>query len=253
MMPDFRMLIGRGFEKTGAFIHKSDDNSFFAAIDFKTLQKAGAAEVTHWENVLREYLNFYSEQLFRTMKGQMDLAEVGEVIRSAWEMRGRSAFVFMTEDHPRTVTGSRSLKFLAGVGHVRATSDEELLPSDIEGLVMPRNQMKGLEIGRLCLCPDIHVSEKKGVIHDLLKLYVPVLSRDLDFRAMSLRTSKRHRRYYQDVFSAYLHRNKEFFLAGDRDVILQIDPETLRPHRSLRVEAVGRPLSLSESFSPDAA
>lgn len=219
-MADFRKLLGRGFERTGSFVHKADDGTFFSAIDF---QRLGRQEIHHWEKVFRDYLNFYSEQLFKTMKGQMELAEVGKVVQTAWDMRHRSVFVFKTLAHP----WQEGLAFIAGVGHVRSDSHEQLLPSEMDGIDMPRSHQAGLEIGRLCLCPNIHVAEKKSVIQSLLKLYVPVISRDMHYHSLSLRTSKRHRRYYQDVFSEFIYRTKEFFLAGDRDVILQIDPATL--------------------------
>jgi hypothetical protein len=230
MMSDFRKLLGRGFESTGSFIHKADDGTFFSAIDFKKLSQL---EIPQWENVFRDYLNFYSEQLFKTMKGKMELSEVGKVVQTAWNMRHRSVFVFKTLAHPWQEENS----FLAGVGHVRADGHEEKLPSEADGIEMPRTNAYGLEIGRLCLCPNIRVDEKKSVIQSLLQLYVPVISRDMHYHSLSLRTSKRHRRYYQDVFSEFLYRTKEFFLSGDRDVILQIDPKTLVGYRPIQETA----------------
>jgi hypothetical protein len=239
-MSDFRKLLGRGFEVTGSFIHKADDGTFFSAIDFKKLRNH---EIPQWENVFRDYLNFYSEQLFKTMKGKMELSEVGKVVSTAWEMRHRSVFVFKTLAHP----WQEQKNFLAGVGHVRTNGHDEKLPSEADGIEMPRTNDFGLEIGRLCLCPNIRVDEKKSVIASLLQLYVPVISRDMHYHSISLRTSKRHRRYYQDVFSEFLYRTKELFLSGDRDVILQIDPKTLIGYRPIQ-ENTAREEFASASF-----
>lgn len=153
----------------------------------------------------------------------MNFSEVGEVVQTAWQMRDRSVFVFKTRQHPL----ANETSYLAGIGHVRGDGPQQLLPSETVGIEMPRTNSSGLEIGRFLLCPELPVDEKKGVIESLLELYGPILSLDLRFKDMSIRTSRAHSRYYQKVFAQFLDRRHISFLKGDRDVILKLDPNIL--------------------------
>ena len=207
--------------KTGAFTVKTSEQHFVTTVD---LAKVPAKDKSAMDALYWDYLQFYKQQLQRTMAkfGRRDPGmvmseqELDKMISGAWAMRERTVFAVKTDAAPF----SENRRFMSGMAHVRAQNTSETLPSD-DAFKLPRENGKGVEIGRLSVDSTLDEAERKKSIEDLVQIYRPVLARDAGVGPIGIRTSVKHKEYYKHTFKELID---EDAVVNDRDVILKITP-----------------------------